>query len=144
MDTADIRNGIFSTPLVEAPVTIAGWNYNLIIRELSGKAGSALIKSTSNDKGVVDQEALIAGIIMATLRNADDPQKSLIFGMDTTDEPNPIYRDQLMGTGLSRVMEAAKQSITLSGLDDAAATAAAKKNSSSTVVESSHTTLPLA
>jgi len=121
---------IFSTPLQEKPVTIDGWNdpatgapANLIIRELTGAAGSELLTScTDVSTKSVDQEALVAGIVLATLRNADDPNKSLVFALAT--DPNaydPALRDPLMATGLGRIMEVAQASIKLSGLDEAAA-----------------------
>lgn len=131
MDTLSIRNMILSTPLQELPVSIDGWidpatnkPANLVIRELTGKAGSELLTScTDVSTKSVDQEALVAGIVLATLRNADDANKALIFAMDNDPNTfNPALRDPLMATGLGRIMDVARQSIKLSGLDDAAAT----------------------
>lgn len=123
MQTTDVRNLILSTPLQEQAVTNnAVWpGANLIVRELSGKAGSDLVASCTDSKGKVDQTSLIAGVILETLRNADDPNKALVFGMDDgTDAPNPAYKDSLLSIGLGKVMSIAQQSINLSGLDAAA------------------------
>ena len=138
-ETLDIRNMILNTPLVEEPITIPGWNANLIIRELSGKAGSDLINAcTDQTTQSVNQEALVAGVILQTLRNADDPNKSLIFAQEgKPDEHNPAYRDQLMSTGLKKIMTVALQSIALSGLDTKATVKDAKNASSATVVDGS-------
>jgi hypothetical protein len=122
MNTLDIRHLILSTPLREEPVTVAGWeSANLVIRELDGKRGAELIAACTDTSGNVNQEALVAGIVLATLRNADDPQKALIFC--SAHDPNtydPALRDSLMATGLGRIMHVATQSIKLSGLDAAA------------------------
>lgn len=136
LDTVSLRQLILSTPLAEQPVVIAGWDtapdgsaIQLIIRELDGKSGSELIAACSDVKGAVNQEALVAGIILATLRNADDPNKALVFASDPANSPNtydPAYRDALMATGLGHIMAAAMASIKLSGLDVASATSAAK------------------
>lgn len=128
MKTSDIRAMIFSTPLLEQAVSIPGWdNCNLIIRELDAHSGSALLASCSDAAGNVNQESLVAGIVLATLRNADDPHKSLIFAKnDDPHEYDPAYRDRLMSLGLGRVMGVATASIKLSGLDQAAGTIEAK------------------
>lgn len=132
MKTADVRSLILNTPLREETVTIPGWDgANLLIRELNGKAGADLIAACTDANGKIQQDALVAGIILATLRNADDPNKALVFGYDDRDEPNPAYRDSLMATGLGRIMECAKRSIKLSGLDETALDNA-KKDSSGT------------
>jgi hypothetical protein len=134
MDTAAVRNLLLSTKLQEKAVVVPGWEgANLIIRELSGKAGSDLIAaSTDADTNKLNQDAFIAGIILATLRNADDENKALVFGKDGEDAPNPVYRDGLMSTGLGRIMQVAKMSIDLSGLNEAAQVDAAKNASSVT------------
>lgn len=122
MENADIRNMILNTPLVDQPVTVDGWNANLFIRELSGKNGSALVNAcTDQTTQKVDQVALIAGVILATLRNADDPNKALVFSKpDSPHDYDPAFRDPLMSTGLGRLMQVALQSIKLSGLDTSA------------------------
>jgi hypothetical protein len=118
---ADIRNIIFSSSLQEQTVTVPAWaGVNLIVRELSGKAGSDLLAScTDPETDKVDQTALVGAIILATLRNVDEPNKPLVFSVDgQPDTPNPIYRDQLMTTvGLGTIMQIATASIKLSGLD---------------------------
>ncbi len=136
LDTIAVRNLILNASLLEESVTIPGWDKaadgsatNLIIRELDGKTGSDLIAACSDANGKPNQDALIAGVILATLRNGDDPQKALVFAVDPASQPNtydPAYRDQLMSKGLGRIMQAATASIKLSGLDTAAATADAK------------------
>lgn len=140
MSVLSKRNAILTTPLREKPVEIAGWPDGLIIRELSGKAGAALIKLCSDDKGNVDQDKLVAGVILATLRDGDDPDKSLLFAKETNpDEYDPAYKDGLMAGGLGRIMQAAMESIDLSGLNQAAAKDAAKKDSSAIIVDGSLT-----
>jgi len=117
MDTLAIRQMILSTPLQEKPVVVPGWSANLIIRELDGKSGSDLVAACTDTDGKVSQEALVAGIVLATLRNADDANKALVFCKDGA--PNvydPAYRDSLMSTGLGRIMQVANASIDLSGL----------------------------
>ena len=148
-DTNSIRNMILTTPLLEQPVSITGWekdatgnDAHLIIRELDGKEGSDLIAACSDSTGKVNQEALVAGIILASLRNADDPQKALVFSFDGQPNVyNPAYRDGLMATGLGRIMQVAQSSIKLSGLDQSAVSDA-KNASSGTVVDGSATVLP--
>ncbi len=131
LDTVALRQLILATPLAEEPVVIPGWDKNpadgtptnLIIRELDGKSGAALIDACSDSSGKVNQEALVAGVILATLRNGDDPKKSLVFSSDPVNTPDvydPAFRDSLMSQGLGHVMQAAKASIKLSGLDEAA------------------------
>lgn len=141
LSTLDVRNLILSTPLREQPVQIAGWeSANLIIRELDGKTGAELMASVSDSSGKVNQEALVAGIILASLRNADDVNKALVFSADPENQPhvyNPAFRDSLMSTGLGRIMQVAQQSIKLSGLDASTAVADAKNASSATVVDGS-------
>lgn len=140
METADVRNMILSTPLAEQAVIIPGWNANLLIRELSGKAGSDLINAcTDAQTQKVNQDALIAGVILATLRNADDPNKSLVFSTDDPNTPNLAFRDPLMATGLGRIMQVAMKSISLSGLDTASGIKDAKNDLNATVVEGSLT-----
>ena len=128
MKTLDIRHMILSTPLREEAVTVPGWEAaHVVIRELDGKRGAELIAACTDASGNVNQEALVAGIVLATLRNADDPHKALIFCH--ADDPNtydPALRDSLMATGLGRIMQVATQSIKLSGLDAAAAVKEAK------------------
>lgn len=135
MDTLSLRNMILSTPLAEEPVTVTGWNdpatslpASLLIRELDGKAGADLVMAcTDAATQKIDQEALIAGVVLATLRNAED--KALVFSSDPVNKPNeydPAFRDSLMMTGLGHIMYVANLSIKLSGLDAAAATPAAK------------------
>lgn len=133
MDTAAVRNLLLSTKLQEKAVAVPGWEgANLIIRELSAKAGSDLVAAATDENGKVNQDAFIAGIILATLRNADDENKALVFGKDGEDAPNPLYRDSLMATGLGRIMQVAKASIDLSGLNEAAQIDIAKNDSSET------------
>lgn len=128
MNNQEVIKLIASCQLKEEDVKVAGWEgANLFIRELSGNAGSDLIEACT-DGGAINQKALLAGIILATLRNHDEAGK-LVFG-DENDEPNPMYRDSLMSNGLARIMAVAKQSITLSGLDEAAAIDSAKNDSS--------------
>lgn len=151
-DTLSIQKLILNTPLRELPVTIPGWDkdengnpVNLILRELDGHSGAALMNAVSDKEGNVNQERLVAGVILATLRNADDPKKALVFSADPVNAPDeyaPAFRDSLMSTGLGNIMNAAKQSIELSGLDSKQAVANAKNASSGTVVEGSVTALP--
>lgn len=142
MDTQAIRQAWLESELKEVPVKVsipALAGANLIIRELSGDEGSALMDAcTDLETKKVDQKKLVAGIIIATLRNADDPEKALIWG--------EFDRDPLMAKGLEPIMTIAQKSIALSGLTDAAV-ADAKKNSpgatnGSQIVEGSLTTLP--
>lgn len=146
MDTLSVRNLILQTPLREQPVVVSGWEgANLIIRELDGKTGADLMAAVSDASGKVNQEALVAGIILASLRNADDPSKALVFSSDPANTPNaydPAFRDSLMSTGLGRVMQVAQASIKLSGLDASTAVADAKNGLSGTVVESLPTPSP--
>lgn len=140
MNTADVRNLILNCKLAEQAVVVPGWEgANLVVRELSGKAGSELISMVTDAEGIINQEDMIAGIILATLRNVDDGGK-LVFGYDDRDEANPNYRDSLMGTGLGRIMEVAKMSIKLSGLDEKTAVDGAKNASSATPDVNSLTT----
>jgi hypothetical protein len=134
MQTSDIRNLILSSQLKEQPVKVDAWpGTNLIIRELSGKAGSDLISVCTDTKGNVDQESLVAGVVLATLRNADDPNKALVFAKaDDGNSYDPAYRDALMSTGLGNIMAVANASITLSGLNQAANVDASKNDSSGT------------
>jgi hypothetical protein len=133
---------ILSTPLREEPVTIEVWSgANLFIRELSGKAGADLIAQCTDADGKTDQTSLVAGIVLATLRNADDPNKALIFGFDGQDAPNPAFRDGLMAIGLGNVMACANASIELSGLGQAAVSQA-KNASAPTVVDGSLSASP--
>lgn len=143
MNTQAIRQAWLESKLKEVPVTVdipELKDAHLVIRELPGHAGNELMEiCTNQDTKTVDQKKLVAGIILATLRNADDPEKSLIFS-----EPD---RDLLMSTGLGAIMTVAMASINLSGLADKA-TEDAKKNSSptrkpSTIVEGSATILPV-
>lgn len=141
METADVRNMILSTPLAEIPVTIPGWNANLLIRELSGNEGSELIDAcTDQQTQKVNQKAMIAGVILATLRNADDPNKTLVFSTaDDPNKPNLAFRDPLMSTGLGRLMSVALTSIELSGLNTATGIKDAKNDSAPIVVDVSPT-----
>lgn len=146
MDTASIRNMILSTPLREQPVTIAEWaGANLIIRELSGSAGAALMSACSDASGNVNQDALVAGVVLATLRNGDDANKALVFSSDPVNSPNvydAAFRDGLMSTGLGSIMAVAQASIKLSGLNNSATVADAKNVSSATVPAASPSPLP--
>lgn len=150
MDTANIRDFILSVPLQEQAVSIPGWDkdasgnpVNLIIRELDGAAGSALMdKVTDSMTQKVDQKKLVAAIILATLRNADDPNKALVFSSDPANKPdeyNPAYLDGLMSRGLGRIMEVSTASLKLSGLADNAVADA--KNDSSGIVEGTLSTV---
>lgn len=142
MDTLSIRNMILTTPLQEEPAQVPAWKdpatgqpANLLIRELNGKAGSDLLSSVTDDAGNVDQNALVANIVLGTLRNADDPKKALVFCLDPEndpDSPNLAFRDSLMATGLGSIMQVAQASIKLSGLDAATAKDAAKNGSGAT------------
>jgi hypothetical protein len=115
MQTADIRNLILTRPLKEQGVTIAEWpDTSLIIRELSAADASAIVDGATGADGKTNQTALIASVVIATLRNAED--KSLIFA--------PTDRDALLATGLGPIMEVAQASIALSGLNAAAGTEA--------------------
>lgn len=143
MDTQAIRAAWLESELKEIPVKVsipALAGANLVIRELSGDEGSALMDAcTDQETKKVDQKKLVAGIIIATLRNADDPEKALIF--------SEFDRDPLMSKGLEPLMLTAKTSIKLSGLEDTSV-ADAKKNSTaspngSQVVEGSLSTLPM-
>lgn len=130
LDTVSLRQLLLSSPLQEQPVVIPGWDKaadgtptNLVIRELNGKSGTELLAACSDSAGTVNQEALVAGIILATLRNGDDANKSLVFASDPANAPDvydPAFRDSLMATGLGHIMAAAQASIKLSGLDAAA------------------------
>jgi hypothetical protein len=127
MSVLSKRNAILTTPLREQSVQIDGWPDGLIIRELTGKSGAALIKMCSDDKGNIDQDKLVAGVILATLRDGDEPEKPLIFGKESNpNEYDPAYKDGLMAGGLGHVMQAAMASIDLSGLNQAAAKDQAK------------------
>lgn len=111
MQTSDIRTLILSRPLKEQPVTVEAWpDASLIIRELSAADASAIVDAATAADGKTNQTALVASVVIATLRNAED--KSLIF--QATD------RDALLATGLGPIMEVAQASIKLSGLDSAA------------------------
>lgn len=126
METLDIQKLILGTPLREQSVSVATWpGANLIIRELDGKSGSDLMEACTNvATKSVDQEALVAGIVLATLRNADDPNKALVFSADPVNQPHvyaPSFRDSLMATGLGNIMQVAQDSLKLSGLTDSAA-----------------------
>jgi|SRR5579859_5859239 len=142
MDNASIRTLILNTPLAEEEVSIPGWTANLKIRELDARTGSKLVEACTRADGTMDQDGFIAGVILATLRNADDPQDALVFSDEgTPDTYNAAYRDQLMTqTGLGKIMAVANQSIKLSGLDTAAAKSDAKNVLSGTVVEGSLST----
>lgn len=128
MQTLDIRNMILTTTLREQSVTVPDWETaNLIIRELDGKSGSELISACTDADGSVNQDAFVSGVILATLRNADDPNKALVFCKDNQpNEYDPAYRDALMATGLGRIMQVAMKSITLSGLNESVKVDAAK------------------
>lgn len=137
MDTLALQQLILNTPLQEQSVSVAAWpGANLIIRELDGKSGSDLMESVTDVASKsVDQEALVAGIVLATLRNADDPNKALVFSADPINQPNtyaPAFRDSLMKTGLGNIMTVAQQSLKLSGLADTAV-ADVKNGSGATV-----------
>lgn len=145
MNTADVRTLLLSTKLQEKRVIVPGWeSTNLIIRELSGKAGAELIAQCTDADGKIVQESLVAGVILATLRNADDPNKALVFGYEDRDEANPLFKDAIMSIGLGRVMSVAKASIDLSGLNESAQVEDLKNDSERTIVEGSLTTSQVA
>lgn len=152
MDTSALRDFILAVPLQEQAVSIPGWDkdasgnpVNLIIRELDGKAGAELMDKVSDPKTKqVDQTKLVAAIILATLRNGDDPNKALVFSSDPASKPdeyNPAYFDSLMSRGLGRIMEVSTLSLQLSGLADNAVQQA-KNDLSGTSVEGSLSPLP--
>lgn len=152
MDTNSLRNMILTTPLLEEPVTVPGWldpvtkqPAKLLIRELDGKSGAALIAAcTDLDTQSVNQDKLVAGIILASLRNADDPNKALVFSSDPENEPdtyNPAFHDSLMATGLGRIMQVAQRSIKLSGLDASVEAIEAAKNASGATIVGASSTL---
>lgn len=76
---------------------------------------------TDQQTKTVNQDKLVAGAVLAALRNADDPNKALVFSADPVNKPNeynPAFFDSLMSTGLGNLMNVAQQSLKLSGLAD--------------------------
>jgi hypothetical protein len=142
MDTQAIRQAWMESELAEQPVKIdlpglAG--ANLIIRELTFGEGADLIALCSDQKSkTMDQKKLMGLVLLATLRNADDPDKALIF--------SEADRDFILSKSMNAALTAANASLKLSGLQEKAAdeskNVSTPKQKSSTVVEGSATVLP--
>ncbi len=146
LSTQDIRSAWLDEPLREEPITVdlaKLKDAKLIIRELPGDVGLDLLTEctdSSTTPPTVNQKKLLSSLVIDTIRNADDPDKALIFSV--------ADRDMLLKTGMGRIMTAANASAKLSGLDDKAQENAKNASIPGTTVTAQvnapSTTLPLA
>jgi len=116
MDSEQIRALWLSDELEEIPILdsslpkkLQGKGVNLTIRALSaGNAGDILDACTRKD-GTTDQKKLMFMMLAATVRNADEPNKPLVW--------NNSFMQPLLATNVAPFVAIAQQSIKLSGLN---------------------------
>lgn len=116
MDSEQIRSLWLEDKFKEVPVpesslptTLQGKKVHLILRSLSaGTAGDILDTCTRKD-GTTDQKRLMFMMLAATVRNADEPDRPLIW--------NNSFMQPLLQTNVAPFVAIAQQSIKLSGLN---------------------------
>jgi hypothetical protein len=116
MDSDQIRSLWLSDELEEVPIPesslpkkLQGKGVHLLIRALTaGNAGDILDVCTRKDN-TTDQKKLMFMMLAATVRNADEPGKPLVW--------NTSFMQPLLATNVAPFVAIAQQSIKLSGLN---------------------------
>lgn len=117
METDKIRQLWLDETLQEEPIpesslprTLQGKGVNLVIRELDANAvGDILNTCTDSKSGKIDQKRLMAMMMIASVRNGDDPDGPPIW--------NTSFLQPLLSKNVKPLVAIAQQCIKLSGLD---------------------------
>ncbi|HEX3640202.1 MAG TPA: hypothetical protein VHV10_02810 [Ktedonobacteraceae bacterium] len=116
MDNDQIRMLWLDDELEEVPIPeeslpkkLKGKKVNLIIRSLSADNAGDILDTCTRKDGTTDQKKLMFMMLAATVRNADDPHKSLVW--------NTSFMKPLLKTNVAPFVAIAQQSIKLSGLN---------------------------
>lgn len=137
MELNDIRSAWLNDALIEEdvpelslPRALQGKGLHLIVRELSAdEAGSMIDACTDPKTKVLNQKLFMASMVIATLRNGDDPACPSVW--DTS------FLQPLLTKSIKPILQIAQQSINLSGLNDQLTDV--KNDSAPTIVEGSLT-----
>lgn len=136
MDTNNIRALWLEETLAEEPIpenslprTLQGKSVNLLLRELSAdEAGDIIDACTDKKTNKLNQKKFMALVLAASVRNANDPEKGLVW--------DETFVQPLLSKRLKPLLTIATQSINLSGLNDQIVNDQ-KKDSEPTIVEGS-------
>lgn len=116
MDNDQIRALWLDEELEEVPIPesslpkkLQGKKVHLILRSLTADAAGDILDACTRKDGTTDQKKLMFMMLASSVRNADDPDKSLLW--------NNSFMRPLLATNVGPFAAIAKQSIKLSGLD---------------------------
>lgn len=134
MDTDKIRTLWMDDTLEESPIpesslpkTLQGKGVHLVVRELDADTAGNILNSCSDKDGNTDQKKLMAKMLIASVRNADDPDGGPIW--------NNGFLQPLLAKNVRPLVAIAQQSIKQSGLN--VKLDEEKKDSDPTIVEGS-------
>lgn len=116
MDTDKIRSLWMDDTLEESPIpesslpkTLQGKGVHLIVRELDADTAGDILNSCADKDGRTDQKKLMAKMLIASVRNADDPDGGPIW--------NNGFLQPLLAKNVRPLVAIATQSIKQSGLN---------------------------
>jgi hypothetical protein len=98
-----------SIPESNLPKTLQGKGVNLIIRELDANAAGDILDVCTDKHGKINQKKLMAMMLIASVRNADDPDDAPIW--------NNSMLQPLLSKNIRPIVAIAQQAIKQSGLN---------------------------
>lgn len=136
MDTEQIRQLWLEDTLEEMPIPesslprpLQGKGVRLITRELDASTAGAITDKCVDKTGKTDQIKLMGMILIASVRNADDPNGAPVW--------NNSFLQPLLSKNVKPLVMIAQQSIKQSGLNVELDLDEQKKDSDPTIVEGS-------
>jgi hypothetical protein len=136
MDTEQIRQLWLEDTLEEIPIPesslprpLQGRGVRLITRELDANTAGAIMDKCVNKDGKTDQTKLMGMMLIASVRNADDPNGAAVW--------NNAFLQPLLSKNVKPLVMIAQQSIKQSGLNVQLDLDEEKKDSDPTIVEGS-------
>ncbi len=138
MDTEQIRQLWLEDTLEEMPIPesslprpLQGKGVRLITRELDANTAGAIMDKCVDKSGKTDQTKLMGMMLIASVRNADDPNGAPVW--------NNSFLQPLLSKNVKPLVMIAQQSIKQSGLNVELDLDEQKKDSDPTIVEGSVT-----
>ncbi len=136
MDTEQIRQLWLEDTLEEMPIPesslprpLQGKGVRLITRELDANTAGAIMDKCVDKSGKTDQTKLMGMMLIASVRNADDPNGAPVW--------NNSFLQPLLSKNVKPLVMIAQQSIKQSGLNVELDLNEQKKDSDPTIVEGS-------
>src|SRR2546421_4277336 len=96
-------------PESSLPKTLQGKKVHLILRALDANTAGDILDACTDKAGKTNQKKLMFMMLAASVRNADDPEKALIW--------NNSFMQPLLQKNVAPFAAIAQQSIKLSGLN---------------------------